>query len=148
MKIMVVNGPNLNLLGHREPGLYGVRSLEQINQKLTKLADELTLEITFTQSNYEGALIDAIQSLRWSSDGAILNAGGYTHTSVALRDAILAVEKPVVEVHLTNPGAREKFRRQNFLTGAVVGSIAGFGPQSYELALWWFYWQVHNVGTV
>ncbi|MDR3038012.1 MAG: type II 3-dehydroquinate dehydratase [Candidatus Adiutrix sp.] len=141
MKLLVINGPNLNLLGTRETGLYGAGTLADLNDRLTRLAAELSLEINFFQSNHEGAMVDAVQSLRWSADGAILNAGGYTHTSVALRDAVLAVDKPVLEVHLTNPTAREEFRRTSLLSGAVRGVIAGFGHSSYELALWWFHRQ-------
>lgn len=140
MKILVINGPNLNLLGSREPDIYGSLTLDDLDRRLTALAAELSLEIGFFQSNHEGALVDAVQSLRWGADGAILNAAGFTHTSVALRDAVLAVNKPVVEVHLTNPAAREEFRHTSLLSGAVRGVIAGFGHRSYDLALWWFHW--------
>ena len=144
MKILVINGPNLNLLGLREPDLYGALTLDEINRRLGLLAAELGLSIGFLQSNHEGELVEAVQGLRQERegapyDGAILNAGGYTHTSVALRDAVLASDKPVVEVHLTNPAAREDFRQVSLLAGAARGSIAGFGPLSYELALWWFH---------
>jgi len=138
MKILIINGPNLNLLGTREPGLYGTLTLDELDLRLSRLAEELDLTVDFCQSNHEGELVAAVQSLHQGADGAILNAGGYTHTSVALRDAVLAVGKPVVEVHLTNPAAREEFRRVSLLAGAVRGTIAGFGPLSYELALWWF----------
>ncbi|MDR2934859.1 MAG: type II 3-dehydroquinate dehydratase [Candidatus Adiutrix sp.] len=139
MKILVINGPNLNLLGTREPELYGSLTLDALNRRLRRLAGDLGLETDFLQSNHEGELVEAVQSLRRGADGAILNAGGYTHTSVALRDAVLAADRPVVEVHLTNPAAREEFRRVSLLAGAARGSIAGFGPLSYELALWWFH---------
>lgn len=139
MKIMVINGPNLNLLGLREPALYGSLTLAELNQRLEQLAAELGLGLDFRQSNHEGELVDAVQSLDREADGAILNAGGYTHTSVALRDAVLASKKPVVEVHLTNPAAREEFRQTSLLAGAARGLVAGFGPLSYELALWWFH---------
>ena len=145
MKILVINGPNLNLLGLREPDLYGALTLDELNRRLEGLASELGLELDFCQSNHEGELVEAVQSLRVTPyDGAILNAGGYTHTSVALRDAVLASDKPVVEVHLTNPAAREGFRQVSLLAGAARGSIAGFGPLSYELALWWF----HRGGSI
>ena len=146
MKILVINGPNLNLLGLREPDLYGALTLPEINLRLSRLAAELGLTIDFLQSNHEGELVEAVQSLGRGADGAILNSGGYTHTSVALRDAVLASDKPVVEVHLTNPAAREGFRQVSLLAGAARGSIAGFGPLSYELALWWFHrWWLHRM---
>jgi 3-dehydroquinate dehydratase-2 len=137
-KILVLNGPNLNLLGKREPGLYGSETLSDINQKLTKLAADLDLAIDFKQSNHEGFLVEAIQDLEENYHGAVLNAAALTHTSIALRDAILAISKPVIEVHLTNPMSRENFRQVSFLTGAVRGTISGFGARSYELALYWF----------
>lgn len=138
MKIQVINGPNLNMLGKREPELYGELTLEQINGRLTELAGELGLEVGFFQSNREGELVDAIQAAGDQADGVVLNAGAYTHTSVALRDAVLCCGVPVVEVHLSNPQDREPFRQVSFLAGACVGSIAGFGWRSYELALRWF----------
>jgi 3-dehydroquinate dehydratase-2 len=138
-KILVLNGPNLNLLGKREPALYGSETLSDINQKLTKLARDLNLSLNFKQSNHEGVLVDALQSLEEKNyQGAILNAAAFTHTSLAIRDAILAISKPVIEVHLTNPMARESFRQVSFLSGAVKGSISGFGSRSYELAVYWF----------
>jgi len=148
MKILVINGPNLNLLGTREPGLYGALTLPEINSRLGRLAEELGLTTDFFQSNHEGELVEAVQGLRQGADGAILNAGGYTHTSVALRDAVLSAGKPVVEVHLTNPAAREEFRQVSLLAGAARGSIAGFGPLSYELALWWFHRQWTEAGLL
>jgi 3-dehydroquinate dehydratase-2 len=134
-RILVINGPNLNLLGKREPRLYGGQTLEAINQRLASLGESLGLAVEFLQSNHEGAIVDAIQSLEGAFDGAILNAGGLTHTSVAIRDAVLATPVPVVEVHLTNPAAREDFRRVSMLSGACVGVIAGLGAAGYELAL-------------
>jgi 3-dehydroquinate dehydratase-2 len=134
-RILVINGPNLNLLGKREPGLYGNQTLEAINKRLASLGESLGLTVDFLQSNHEGAIVDAIQSLEGGFDGAILNAGGLTHTSVAIRDAVLATPVPVVEVHLTNPAAREDFRRVSMLSGACVGVIAGLGAAGYELAL-------------
>jgi 3-dehydroquinate dehydratase-2 len=137
-KIMIVNGPNLNLLGRREPGLYGDETLDDLKERLTALARKIGLELEFFQSNHEGELVEAIQRAAESCDGAVLNAGAYTHTSVALRDAVLGAGTPVVEVHLTNPAAREPFRRKSLLSGAAVGLISGFGFASYELALVWF----------
>lgn len=138
MKIMVMNGPNLNLLGQREPGLYGNKTLSQIEESLTRLGRELDVEVTCFQSNREGELVDALQKAGTDCDGVILNAGAYTHTSVAVRDAVSAIRIPVVEVHLTNPHAREEFRRVSLLADVAAGSIAGFGAESYTLALLWF----------
>ena len=145
MKILVINGPNLNQLGLREPNLYGSETLDDINKRLAVQAASYSLELDFFQSNHEGDLVDALQRVGWAYDGAILNAAAYTHTSVAIRDAVLAIDKPVVEVHMTNPAAREEFRRKSLLAGAVTGTISGFGAKSYELALWWFYVQDQNV---
>ena len=138
MNILILNGPNINLLGQREPQHYGSLTLDQINAKLTDLADELGLTLTFKQSNYEGALVEAVQEAADDCAGVVLNAAGYTHTSVALRDAVLACPLPVVEVHLSNPAARDSFRHRSYLAGACVGSVAGFGWRSYALALYWF----------
>jgi 3-dehydroquinate dehydratase-2 len=137
-KILVLNGPNLNLLGKREPEVYGTATLEEIIQSLKQKAGSMGLFLDFFQSNGEGELVDKLQAVDTDYDGAVLNAGAYTHTSLAIRDAVLAISKPVVEVHLTNPSAREPFRRRSYLSGAVVGTVAGFGPKSYELALYWF----------
>lgn len=139
MKILIINGPNLNQLGLREPHIYGSETLEEINQRLLTQAEGYGLEVDFFQSNHEGDLIDALQRVVWAYDGAILNAAAYTHTSIALRDCLMAVSKPVVEVHLSNPAAREDFRHKSLLAGAVAGSICGFGAKSYEMALWWFH---------
>lgn len=138
MKVMVINGPNLNLLGQREPGVYGTRTLKQIEEDLGRLAQDTEIEVGFFQSNIEGELVDALQAAGLESDGVILNAGAYTHTSVAVRDAVAGIRVPVVEVHLSNPQAREEFRRVSLLSGVVAGSISGFGEQSYTLALLWF----------
>jgi 3-dehydroquinate dehydratase-2 len=137
-KILVINGPNLNLLGQREPELYGHKTLADINQGLSVLGRRLGLTVDFFQSNGEGELVEAIQRVGREYDGAVLNAAAYTHTSLAIRDAVLAIDKPVIEVHLTNPAGRDDFRRKSYLSCAAVGVVAGFGPRSYELALLWF----------
>lgn len=135
-KLLVLNGPNLNMLGTREPGIYGSKTLAQINDDLAALGGELKIRLEFKQSNHEGELITLIQN--YKGDGIIFNAGGYTHTSVALRDAIASVKTPVVEVHLSNPHAREEFRHTSYISPVCKGTIAGFGSRSYELALRWF----------
>lgn len=137
MKYTVINGPNLNLLGQREPELYGSLTLREINQKLEKRAAELDAELVFYQSNHEGDLVDALQKAGKETQGVILNAAAYTHTSVALRDAVSCLETPVIEVHLTNPQARENFRQQSFIAPACQGTVAGFGWASYLMALDW-----------
>jgi len=138
MKILVLNGPNLNLLGRREPELYGSLSLAQIEERLKTLGRELGLEVDCRQSNHEGELVDAIQEAGEQGVGIILNAGAYTHTSVALRDAVAGGQAVTVEVHLTNPHAREPFRQVSLLSGVCAGLVAGFGWESYVLALQWF----------
>lgn len=135
MRITVLNGPNLNLLGTREPALYGTRTLADIEADLRALGAELGVALTFAQHNGEGALIDAVQALRGTADGALINAGAYTHTSLALRDAFSAVAVPFVEVHLTNIHAREPERRHSMLAPAAVAMVSGFGADSYALAL-------------
>ncbi|HET8654750.1 MAG TPA: type II 3-dehydroquinate dehydratase [Longimicrobiaceae bacterium] len=135
MKIAVVHGPNLNLLGQREPGLYGSATLAEVNAGLAELGRELGAEISVFQSNGEGALVDHVQSTGPGVDGFVVNAGAYTHTSIALRDALLAVGRPFVEVHLSNVFARESFRHHSFLSDRAVGVVAGFGPESYLLGL-------------
>jgi 3-dehydroquinate dehydratase-2 len=137
-KILIINGPNLNLLGQREPKIYGHQTLKEINQDLSDLAKKLDLAVDFIQSNHEGELVSALQKAAKEYDGAVINAAAYTHTSLALRDAVLAINIPVIEVHLTNPAAREDFRQRSFLAGAAIGVVAGFGPRSYELALHYF----------
>ncbi len=133
--VLVLNGPNLNLLGKREPHIYGRLSLAEINRMLEWHAQELGLEVTCRQTNHEGELIDWLQdSANWAS-GVVLNAAGYTHTSVSLRDAIAAISLPVIEVHLSNISAREPFRRESLIAPVCMGSISGFGPDSYRLAL-------------
>lgn len=135
MRIAVLNGPNLNLLGTREPDLYGRATLAEIEAAVRSDADALGATLHWMQSNDEAALVDAVQSLPGHSDGALINAAAYTHTSVALRDALLAVRVPFVEVHLSNIFAREEFRRRSLLADLAVGVIAGFGAQSYRLGL-------------
>ena len=135
MKILVLHGPNLNLLGTREPGVYGTTTLAGINSALAELAVQLGAAVDFFQSNSEGALIDAIQGAVASHDGILINPAAYTHTSIALRDAIAAVGLPVVEVHLSNIHSREVFRHQSFIAPLAIGQIAGFGPDSYLLGL-------------
>lgn len=132
---LVLHGPNLNLLGVREPGIYGALTLEEINRRLEQLAVELGVNLRCLQSNHEGVLIDALHEARGWAAGAVFNPGGYTHTSVALRDAVSAVGYPVVEVHLSNVQAREAFRRESLIAPVCAGTIAGLGWRSYALAL-------------
>jgi 3-dehydroquinate dehydratase-2 len=134
MEILVLHGPNLNLLGTREPGIYGTTTLEDINQRLTELGDELSFAVRSLQTNYEGALLDALHAQDFAA--CVLNAGAWTHYSYALRDAIAAIEPPVVEVHLSNTAARsEAWRHTSVIAPVCAGSIAGFGVLSYELGL-------------
>jgi 3-dehydroquinate dehydratase-2 len=136
IRILVLHGPNLNLLGQREPDVYGRQTLADINQALSLLANELAAAVETFQSNHEGDLIDRIHAARGDGfAGIIINQGGLTHTSVALRDAISAVDLPVVEAHLSNIHARESFRQHSYVAGVVVGQVAGFGSMSYLLAL-------------
>lgn len=133
--IYVIHGPNLNLLGSREPAIYGAVSLSVINQTLHALGKELGLHVETFQSNHEGELIDRLQQAGESAKGIIINPGGYTHSSVALRDAVTATRLPTIEVHLSNIYAREEFRHTSLIAPVCLGTIAGFGADSYFLAL-------------
>jgi 3-dehydroquinate dehydratase-2 len=135
MQLLVLHGPNLNLLGTREPGLYGSSTLAEIDGALQQQAAGLGVALASFQSNHEGALVDRIHQARGHCDGILINAGAYTHTSVAIRDALLAVEIPFVELHLSNTPAREPFRNHSTLADKAIGVICGFGPTSYRLAL-------------
>jgi len=135
LEVLVLHGPNLNLLGGREPEVYGRTTLAEIDRELMSLAEELGLTLRCRQSNHEGELIDALHDARNWSAGVVFNPGGYTHTSVALRDAVSAISIPVIEVHLSNIHAREPFRQHSLIAPACRGVIAGFGPLSYELGL-------------
>jgi len=135
MQLLALHGPNLNLLGTREPGVYGSQTLDQVNAELESRAQALGAAISCFQSNHEGALVDRIHEGRGSVDGILINAGAYTHSSIALRDALLGVAIPFVELHLSNTHAREPFRHHSTLADKAVGVICGFGPLSYTLAL-------------
>ncbi len=135
MKILFLNGPNLNLLGQRETGIYGHKTLAQIEADVRKRATELKVEVEFRQTNIEGELVNWIQSAPGNFASIVLNAAAYTHTSIAIRDAIAAVEVPVIEVHLSNIHAREEFRQKSVIAPVCRGQISGFGPTSYVLAL-------------
>ena len=135
MKILVLHGPNLNLLGTREPETYGSMTLEDINTHLLESGKDFGAELKCSQSNHEGALIDALHDAQTWADGVIFNPGGYTHTSIALRDAIAAMQIPVIEVHLSNVYAREEFRHVSIISGVCKGKITGFGWRSYTLGL-------------
>ena len=135
MRVLLLNGPNLNLLGLREPGLYGAQTLEAIEADLMRQAASLGVSLDCFQSNHEGALVDRIHAARGHAEGILINAGAYTHTSIALRDALLGVAIPFVELHLSNVHARESFRHHSHLADKAVGVICGFGPASYGLAL-------------
>ena len=135
MKILILHGPNLNLLGTREPEVYGSMNLDEINKKMIELGDGLGVEIKCLQSNHEGELIDALHDARTWASGVVFNPGGYTHTSVALRDAISAIAIPVIEVHLSNVYAREEFRHKSLVSAVCKGKVSGFGWHSYELGL-------------
>ena len=133
MKLAVLHGPNLNLLGTREPKIYGSDTLENINASITQLGEELGFQVSFIQSNHEGTLVDWIQQI--DADGLLVNAAAYTHTSVAIRDALIARNVPFVEVHISNIFARESFRHHSYLHDIAIGVICGFGVNSYLLGL-------------
>jgi 3-dehydroquinate dehydratase-2 len=135
MKVLFLNGPNLNLLGQREPEVYGRLTLAEIEAKVRERAAELKITVDFRQSNLEGELVDWIQEAKGQFDVIVLNAAAYTHTSIALRDAIAAVKVPTIEIHLSNVHAREKFRQKSLIAPVCTGQIAGFGAKSYLLAL-------------
>ena len=135
MRIAVINGPNLNLLGTREPALYGSTTLPEIDDKLRAIGKEIGAELTFSQLNGEGEIVEHVHSLRGKVDGALVNAGAYSHTSLAIRDALAGVSIPFVEVHMTNIYAREPERRKSALADAAIAVVCGFGADSYELAL-------------
>lgn len=134
-KILVLNGPNLNLLGKRQPEIYGRLTLEEINKKIRALAKQLRVEVEIRQSNSEGELVNWIQEAPRRFGAIVINPAAYTHSSVAMRDAITAAEIPTIEVHISNIYKREEFRKQSYIAGAVVGQIAGLGVQSYLLGL-------------
>ena len=135
LRLLVLHGPNLNLLGTREPSVYGQMSLPDINKSIARRASELGVAVQTKQSNVEGELVTWIQNARGHFDGLIINPAAYTHTSIAIRDAIAAVALPTVEVHLSNIHQREEFRHHSFIAGVALGQIAGFGPTGYLLAL-------------
>jgi len=132
--IAVLNGPNLNLLGEREPSVYGSETLADIERRCVTRADALGLDVDFRQSNHEGELVTMVQDLRHSA-GVVINAGAYTHTSIALRDALMLVDGPIIEVHLSNVHAREAFRKRSYISEIATGVIVGCGPLGYELAV-------------
>ena len=144
-KILVMNGPNLNLLGTREPEIYGSLTLADIHERLRQRANEADLDIESMQSNHEGVLVDAIHRARRTVDYIILNAGAFTHYSIALRDAIAAVNVPVIEVHLSNIHQREEFRHKSVIAPVVLGQIAGFGAESYMAALEIIIWRMGDM---
>lgn len=135
MKILIINGPNLNLLGSREPEIYGTLTLEKINEELCNYAKSLDVETETFQSNIEGEIVDTIQKAKADCDGIVINPAAYTHTSVAIRDALSAVELPCVEIHLSNIHNREEFRKHSYIAPVCIGQIAGFGLDSYKLGL-------------
>ena len=135
MKVLVIHGPNLDLLGERQPEVYGKLTLKEINEKIAKLAKELKCEVEFFQSNHEGEIVETIGKAKSKYDFLIINPAAYTHTSVAVSDAIVATGIPTIEVHLSNIYAREEFRRKSLIAPVAVGQICGFGPDSYLLAL-------------
>jgi 3-dehydroquinate dehydratase-2 len=145
LSILVLHGPNLNLLGRREPGIYGSVTLDEINYRLDQEGQKLHAKVFALQSNHEGVLVDAIHDAVGKHQGILINAGAYTHTSVALRDGLAAVKIPTVEVHLSNIYQREEFRHHSFIAPVAIGQISGFGAESYRLGLQAL---VHNLRTL
>lgn len=135
MKIVVIQGPNINMLGIREKNIYGSMSMEDIHKQMQLVAEQNKVEIEFFQSNLEGEIVDKIQECLGDADGIIINPAAYTHTSVAIRDAIAAVNLPTIEVHISNPSRREEFRQKSFISPVTAGQITGFGPVGYHLAM-------------
>jgi len=135
VRILVLHGPNLNLLGSRQPEIYGTATLAEIDAAIASRGAELGVDVRSEQSNSEGGLVDAVQGARGSVDGIVINPAGYSHSSVAIRDALLAVGLPAVEIHLSNPSAREEFRHVDLVAGACLGVVAGFGQRGYLMAL-------------
>jgi 3-dehydroquinate dehydratase-2 len=135
IRILVLHGPNLNLLGTREQSIYGATSLDGVDTAISKLAEELAIEVDIRQSNSEGELVSWIQEAKSGYQGIVINPAGYTHTSIAIRDALAAVDLPTIEVHLSNIHQREEFRHRSYIAGVAMGQIAGLGPTSYLLAL-------------
>ena len=135
MKILFINGPNLNLLGKREPSIYGSYTLDDINGRITALASELGVSVSFFQSNHEGDLVQKVQDAMGVYQAIVINPGAYTHTSIALRDAISSTGIPTIETHISNIYKREEFRKTSYISGVAVGQISGFGLDSYLLAL-------------
>ena len=135
MKILIIHGPNLNMLGKREPDIYGATTLQEINNSLAEKAEEMGIDISFFQSNSEGDIVSTIQDSMSNTDGIVINPGAYTHTSVAIRDSILSCGLPVVEVHISNVHKREDFRQKSFISGVALGVVSGFGINSYFLGL-------------
>ena len=147
LRILVLHGPNLNLLGSREESIYGTDTLEMIDSSLHKLSGELGVELVIHQSNLEGEIVNWVQEARHGYHGIIINPAAYTHTSVAIRDALAAVNLPTVEVHLSNIYRREKFRQHSYVSGIALGQIAGFGPNGYRLALRGLYEHISDTGA-
>ncbi len=148
MKLLLINGPNLNLLGVREPQKYGHTTLADIEEDLVKTASREGVKLECYQSNHEGEIIDKIHSAMGNCDGIIINAGGFTHTSVAIRDAIAAVNIPTVEVHMTNIHSREEFRHISMISGVSIAQVAGFGRKSYEYALDGLIWHLKQMKDI
>ena len=146
VSVLVINGPNLNMLGNREPDLYGSMTLDEINRKMIDYAREINITLEFFHSNIEGEIVSKIQESAGPFSGMIINAGAYSHTSIAIRDAVKSINVPVVEVHISNIFGREEFRQRSYLAPVCAGSIAGFGYLSYILALEYFALSFRNAG--